>query len=34
MIPVGATFIALDIPPLRRRLIAWLDRDEDQAGKD
>jgi hypothetical protein len=34
MIPVGATFIALDIPPLRRRLIAWLERDEDHAGKD
>ena len=32
--PVGATFIALDIPPLRRRLIAWLERDEDHAGKD
>lgn len=28
MIPVGGTFIALDVPPLRRRLMAWLERDE------
>jgi hypothetical protein len=34
MIPLGATFIALDIPPLRRRLIAWLERDDAHAGKD
>jgi hypothetical protein len=27
MIPLGAALIALDIPPLRRRLLAWLDRD-------
>lgn len=26
MIPVGATLIALDVPPWRRRLIGWLDR--------
>ena len=26
MIPLGAALIALDIPPLRRRLLAWLDR--------
>jgi hypothetical protein len=26
MIPLGGAFIALDIPPLRRRLLAWLDR--------
>ncbi len=26
MIPVGATLIALDVPPWRRRLMAWLDR--------
>lgn len=26
MIPVGAAFIALDIPPWRRRLLAWLDK--------
>ena len=28
MIPLGAALIALDIPPLRRRLLAWLDRDQ------
>jgi hypothetical protein len=27
MIPLGGTFIALDIPPLRRRLLAWLERE-------
>jgi hypothetical protein len=26
MLPVGASFVALDIPPLRRRLLAWLNR--------
>lgn len=26
MIPVGGVLIALDVPPLRRRLLAWLDR--------
>jgi len=26
MIPMGAAFIALDIPPWRRRLLAWLDK--------
>lgn len=26
MIPLGAALIALDIPPLRRRLLHWLDR--------
>jgi hypothetical protein len=26
MIPVGLALIALDIPPLRRRLRQWLDR--------
>ena len=34
MIPLGGALIALDIPPLRRRLLAWLERDEDHAGKD
>ncbi|HXR85927.1 MAG TPA: hypothetical protein VN728_03105 [Stellaceae bacterium] len=29
MIPLGGAFIALDIPPLRRRLMAWLNRDQD-----
>ena len=29
MIPLGGVLIALDIPPLRRRLVAWLDRDQD-----
>jgi hypothetical protein len=24
MIPLGGAFIALDIPPLRRRLLTWL----------
>jgi len=33
MIPLGAAFIALDIPPLRRRLMAWLDRSQDAAGR-
>jgi hypothetical protein len=26
MIPLGGALIALDIPPLRRRLLAWLDK--------
>lgn len=26
MIPVGAAFIALDIPPWRRRLLRWLNK--------
>ncbi len=34
MIPLGAALIALDIPPLRRRLIAWLDRDDEHPDKD
>jgi hypothetical protein len=25
MIPAGAALVALDVPPLRRRLLAWLD---------
>jgi hypothetical protein len=32
MIPLGGALIALDIPPLRRGLMAWLDRDRDQSG--
>lgn len=28
MIPLGGALIALDIPPLRRRLLSWLDRDQ------
>jgi hypothetical protein len=28
MIPLGGALIALDIPPLRGRLMAWLDRDQ------
>jgi hypothetical protein len=32
MIPLGAALIALDIPPLRRRLLAWLDRDDHPSG--
>jgi hypothetical protein len=31
MLPVGAAFIALDIPPLRRRLLAWLRRRDEQS---
>jgi hypothetical protein len=27
MIPLGGAFIALDIPPWRRRLLAWLERE-------
>lgn len=26
MLPLGLAFVALDIPPLRRRLLAWLNR--------
>jgi hypothetical protein len=26
MVPAGLAFIALDVPPLRRRVLAWLDR--------
>jgi len=26
MIPLGAALIALDIPPIRRRLVAWSER--------
>lgn len=33
MIPLGGILIALDIPPLRRRLLAWLDRGRDRAEK-
>jgi len=25
MLPLGAAFIALDVPPLRRRLMRWLE---------
>lgn len=25
MLPVGAAFIALDVPPLRRRLLRWVE---------
>jgi hypothetical protein len=28
MLPMGAAFVALDIPPLRRRLLAWLRRED------
>jgi len=30
MIPVGLALIALDIPPLRRRLRQWLDRHQER----
>jgi hypothetical protein len=33
MIPLGGAFITLDIPPLRRRLLAWLDRSGNAAGE-
>lgn len=26
MLPAGLALIALDLPPLRRRLLAWIDR--------
>lgn len=26
MLPLGVSFVALDIPPLRRRLLGWLER--------
>jgi len=29
MVPLGALFIALDVPPLRRRVERWLDRDDE-----
>jgi hypothetical protein len=28
MVPLGALFIALDVPPLRRRVERWLDRED------
>jgi hypothetical protein len=28
MLPAGVALIALDIPPLRRRLLAWMERQE------
>jgi hypothetical protein len=31
MLPLGAAFIALDIPPLRRRLLAWARREPQQS---
>ena len=31
MVPVGIAFITLDIPPVRRRLLAWLARLDEQA---
>jgi hypothetical protein len=34
MIPVGLALIALDIPPLRRRLLAWVKRHESAGGRD
>ena len=33
MIPLGGTFVALDIPPLRRRLLAWLEGEDDRPDK-
>lgn len=32
MIPVGLALIALDIPPLRRRLLAWVRRHDPAGG--
>ena len=34
MLPLGAALIALDIPPLRHRLVAWLGGDKDKADRD
>ena len=28
MLPLGLAFVALDVPPLRRRLLAWLKRQD------
>jgi len=33
MIPLGAALIALDIPPLRRRLMAWLGGDPEHTAR-
>ena len=34
MVPAGLALIALDLPPLRRRLLAWIDRDaSDRSGR-
>ena len=33
MLPLGLAFIALDIPPLRRRLHAWVARHADSAAR-
>jgi hypothetical protein len=33
MLPLGLALIALDIPALRLRLLAWLERAERKAGK-
>lgn len=30
MIPAGGVLIALDVPPLRRRLMAWLERERNK----
>jgi hypothetical protein len=35
MLPIGLAFVALDIPPLRRRLLIWLrQRDRPHRSKD
>lgn len=33
MIPLGAALIALDIPPIRRRLVAWSERHHRERSK-
>lgn len=33
MLPLGMALIALDIPPLRRRLLGWLRRQDADAGR-
>lgn len=33
MLPLGAAFIALDVPPWRRRLLAWLDEHATQPAR-
>lgn len=30
MLPLGAAFIAMDVPPMRRRLDVWIDRLEER----
>jgi len=33
MLPLGAAFIAMDVPPMRRRLDVWVDRLEERLAR-